>query len=70
MDAREKNIVAVRIARWILFSLHWSSIANERAQLTAKHLCSRLFLVSRSSQKPALTGGGHLLDASAKIVAK
>lgn len=49
-------------------------MAEERAQPTAKRLCSRPFPVSRSSQKPALTGRGHnpesLLDASAKMVAE
>ncbi|XP_072919000.1 zinc finger SWIM domain-containing protein 5 isoform X3 [Hemitrygon akajei] len=49
-------------------------MAEERAQPTAKRLCSRPFPVSRSSQKPALTGRVHnpesLLDASAKMVAE
>eukprot|EP00061_Rhincodon_typus_P008042 g30298.t1 len=49
-------------------------MAEERAQLTAKRLCSRPFPASRSSQKPAPTGRTHqpesLLDASAKMVAE
>ncbi|XP_038650024.1 zinc finger SWIM domain-containing protein 5 isoform X1 [Scyliorhinus canicula] len=49
-------------------------MAEDRAQLTAKRLCSRPFPASRSSQKPAPTGRTHqpesLLDASAKMVAE
>ncbi|XP_067893090.1 zinc finger SWIM domain-containing protein 5 isoform X1 [Heterodontus francisci] len=49
-------------------------MAEERAQPTAKRLCSRPFPASRSSQKPAPTGRTHhpesLLDASAKMVAE
>ncbi|XP_069794968.1 zinc finger SWIM domain-containing protein 5 [Narcine bancroftii] len=49
-------------------------MAEERAQPTAKRLCSRPFPAARSSQKAALTGRVHnpesLLDASAKMVAE